>query len=76
MFQKIVLDYAELLKNVDITTDLGGAKGCMSGLTDPECAYDSGKMLNMIGLDDENQVGLCIDGDCTSNQKLFSVTNK
>ena len=74
--QKIVLDYSKLLANVDISTDSGGAPGCMSGLTDPECAYDSGKMLNMIGLDDENQVGLCIDGDCTSNQKLFSVTNK
>ena len=74
--QKIVLDYSKLLTNVDITTDLGGAAGCMSGLTDPECSADSGKMLNMIGLDDDNEVGLCIDGDCTSNQQLFSVTDK
>lgn len=48
--QKIVLDYSKLLTHVDITTDAGGAKGCMSGLTDPECMSTTGKMFNVIGL--------------------------
>jgi uncharacterized repeat protein (TIGR04052 family) len=35
--QKVVLDYSKLLTHVDITHDGGKAKGCMSGLNDPEC---------------------------------------
>jgi uncharacterized repeat protein (TIGR04052 family) len=33
----VVLDYAELVKNVDLAADQGGAPGCMSGPMDPEC---------------------------------------
>jgi uncharacterized repeat protein (TIGR04052 family) len=36
--QKIVVDYAALVATVDLSTDTGGAPGCMSGLDDPECA--------------------------------------
>lgn len=34
----VVLDVAELVAAVDLTTDGGGAMGCMSGVDDPECA--------------------------------------
>ena len=36
--QQIALDLAELYKNADLTYEGGGAAGCMSGTTDPECA--------------------------------------
>ncbi len=36
--QKVVFDVAELFKEADVTFDGGGAAGCMSGTTDPECA--------------------------------------
>jgi len=74
--QKIVLDYSKLLTHTDIKKDGGGAKGCMSGLTDPECKYDAGQMFHMIGLEDEGLVGQCIDNDCVTHQKLFSVESK
>ena len=35
--QKLVLDLAELYKGTNLNADLGGAVGCMSGTTDPEC---------------------------------------
>jgi len=35
--QKVVLDIAQLFKGSDISKDEGGAVGCMSGATDPEC---------------------------------------
>jgi uncharacterized repeat protein (TIGR04052 family) len=35
--QKLVLDLAELFKGTNLNADLGGAVGCMSGTTDPEC---------------------------------------
>ncbi|OYZ24909.1 MAG: metallo-mystery pair system four-Cys motif protein [Sulfurovum sp. 16-42-52] len=71
--EKIVIDYAQLLTLVDIKKDAGGPKGCMSGLTDPECLTGKGDMLNRIGLDDVEAKGVCIDGDCSLHQKLFSV---
>lgn len=48
----VTIDYAKLIKNVSLVSDEGGAAGCMSGATDPECkkiftslglALDSGK---------------------------------
>ncbi|SFF19340.1 MbnP family copper-binding protein [Paracidovorax wautersii] len=36
--QKVVLDLAALYAGTDLNTDQGGAPGCMSGATDPECA--------------------------------------
>lgn len=35
--QQVVLDLSALLQGVDISKDLGGSNGCMSGPTDPEC---------------------------------------
>ena len=35
--QKIVLDLAELFRHSNLAYDGGGAAGCMSGSTDPEC---------------------------------------
>lgn len=36
--QKVVLDVAKLFKDTDLTYEGGGAPGCMSATTDPECA--------------------------------------
>ena len=36
--QRIVIDLATLLANSNLAADGGGAPGCMSGGTDPECA--------------------------------------
>ncbi|MEQ1913942.1 MAG: MbnP family copper-binding protein [Sideroxydans sp.] len=35
--QKVVVDLVELFKTADLTKEAGGAAGCMSGATDPEC---------------------------------------
>ncbi len=35
--QKVVLDLAQLFAASDVTWEGGGAVGCMSGVTDPEC---------------------------------------
>lgn len=34
----VTVDYAALVAGIDLSTDGGGAPGCMSGPTDPECA--------------------------------------
>ena len=33
----IVLNYASLIENINLNLETGGAVGCMSGATDPEC---------------------------------------
>ena len=35
--QKVALDIGRLFSTTDITKENGGAAGCMSGATDPEC---------------------------------------
>jgi uncharacterized repeat protein (TIGR04052 family) len=35
--QKVALDMGQLFKTSDLTKENGGAPGCMSGATDPEC---------------------------------------
>jgi hypothetical protein len=35
---KILVDYAAIVADVDLSKEGGGAPGCMSGITDPECA--------------------------------------
>ncbi|CAA6812696.1 MAG: Unknown protein [uncultured Sulfurovum sp.] len=70
---KVVVDYSKLLTYVDITKNLGGAKGCMSALDDPECMASTGEMFNLVGLDDTSKEGKCLDASCTENQELFSV---
>lgn len=50
--QKIAVDLRALLAGNDVTVDRGGAPGCMSGGTDPECA----------GVFDALQIGWKADG--------------
>ena len=66
--QKIVLDLAELFKNSDLSYDGGGAAGCMSGTTDPECAG----IFQALQIDLTN--GLPINGGAA--QKVFAVKAK
>jgi uncharacterized repeat protein (TIGR04052 family) len=35
---KVIVDYAALVADADLSKDGGGAPGCMSGVDDPECA--------------------------------------
>lgn len=57
---KLVFDYAALVSNSDITADAGGAVGCMSGATDPECAA----LFTNLGLD--VATGECASEGCDS----------
>lgn len=57
---KVVFDYAALVNSSDISTDAGGAPGCMSGGTDPEC----GQVFTALGLD--LSTGQCLNNDCDS----------
>ncbi|NRA64185.1 MAG: metallo-mystery pair system four-Cys motif protein [Pseudobacteriovorax sp.] len=45
--QAIKLDYADIVKAQNLSQDLGGAPGCMSGTTDPECS----SIFTTLGLD-------------------------
>jgi uncharacterized repeat protein (TIGR04052 family) len=63
--QKVVLDIAQLFKSADLTFDGGGAAGCMSGSTDPECA----PIFKSLGLD--LQTGRVLTG--AAQQTVFSV---
>lgn len=44
--QHVILDLEALLAGVDLSHDAGGATGCMSGLSDPEC----GPLYEVAGL--------------------------
>ncbi len=57
--QHVVLDLAALLSGVDLTHDAGGATGCMSGLTDPECAplYEAAGLRIRESAPDANDIG-------------------
>lgn len=66
--QKIVLDLAELFKYSDLSHDGGGAAGCMSGTTDPECpGIFQALQINLAN-------GLPINGGAA--QTVFSVKSK
>jgi uncharacterized repeat protein (TIGR04052 family) len=43
----VVIDYGKLVESQNVSQDLGGASGCMSGATDPECAA----IFTALGLD-------------------------
>ena len=43
----VVIDYAAIVAGVDLSRDMGGAPGCMSGQDDPECAA----IFDHLGLD-------------------------
>lgn len=57
---KLVFDYAALVRNSDIAADAGGAVGCMSGASDPECAA----LFTNLGLD--VATGECVSEGCDS----------
>ncbi|CAA0090328.1 Uncharacterised protein [Zhongshania aliphaticivorans] len=61
--QHIVIDYGKLVENSSLYTDNGGAPGCMSGATDPECP----DVFDALGM------GLGEDADPTAGQTVFSV---
>jgi uncharacterized repeat protein (TIGR04052 family) len=62
--QVIQLDFAALVQDNDISTNIGGAAGCMSGTTDPEC----NGIFTQLGL--ELASG---DNDATLTQTVFSA---
>lgn len=66
---RVVLDYAALVNNSDVSTDTGGAPGCMSGTTDPEC----GAVFTALGLD--LATGQCSNNDCDSQTWVSIETN-
>ena len=43
----VIADYAAVVADNDLTTDAGGAPGCMAGVTDPECA----PVFSHLGMD-------------------------
>jgi len=63
--QKIVLDVGQLFRQADMTFDGGGAVGCMSGTTDPECA----PIFKTMGID--ITTGKTLSG--AGAQTVFSV---
>ncbi len=60
----IVLDYAQLAAGVNLNVESGGAVGCMSGTTDPECPA----MFDNLGLSLTN-------GTAATTQRVFSLGN-
>lgn len=62
--QVIVLDYAKIVAGVDLSTDHGGAPGCMGDPADPECApiFDA--------------LGLQLTGATKPEQTAFGVVNR
>lgn len=61
--QRIVLDYNKLVQNSALLTDNGGAPGCMSGPTDPECTA----IFDSLGM------GLGDSADPIPGQTVFSI---
>jgi uncharacterized repeat protein (TIGR04052 family) len=41
---KVLVDYASVVADSDVSTNAGGPPGCMSGLTDPECSAIFGRL--------------------------------
>lgn len=66
--QRIAIDVRSVLANSNISQDLGGAFGCMSGATDPEC----GAIFEQLKINLTN--GQPIDGG--HGQGLFRVVPK
>jgi uncharacterized repeat protein (TIGR04052 family) len=63
--QKIAFDVGQLFKDADVSFEGGGAVGCMSGTTDPEC----GPIFKALGLD--LATGKVLGG--TQSQSVFKV---
>lgn len=66
--QKVVLDVGGLFAKSDVSFDGGGAAGCMSSVTDPECLA----IFETLGIDAEN--GRSLVGE--QQQTVFSVVAK
>ncbi|MEE2730616.1 MAG: MbnP family copper-binding protein [Pseudomonadota bacterium] len=64
--QHIRIDYAALVQDNNVSTDTGGAVGCMSGGTDPEC----NGVFTQLGLNLASG-----DNDPALAQTVFSVSN-
>jgi uncharacterized repeat protein (TIGR04052 family) len=58
----VVFDYAAMVEGSDLSADGGGAPGCMSGASDPEC----GPMFSRLGVD-------LATGNPAEGQSTFSV---
>ena len=69
--QKVVLDVGQLFKTTDITQEKGGAAGCMSGATDPECPTMFTELQVSFG---SGSTGLPISGGAA--QKIFRAAAK
>lgn len=69
--QKVALDLGQLFKTTDITQETGGAAGCMSGATDPQCALIFSELQIGFG---SGSTGLSINGGAT--QKVFKAVAK
>lgn len=61
--QQVVIDYAKLVENNSLLADDGGAPGCMSGPTDPECQ----------GIFDALGMGIGENSDPNPGQTVFSI---
>lgn len=69
--QKVVLDVGHLFSDSNIQAETGGAAGCMSGATDPECAVMFDKLKINFG---SNSDGLSINGG--AGQMLFKAVSQ
>lgn len=67
--QKVAVDVKALLAGNDATVNAGGAAGCMSGTTDPECV----KVFEALAIDLTTNGQTIGDG---STQTLFKVVTK
>lgn len=65
--QQIVLDYGALISEIDITQDISGGPGCMSGVSDQECQ----SMFTQLGLDFAAGTP-----SAALSQTVFSVRNR
>ena len=61
---EIVIDYAALVSGVSVAQDEGGAPGCMSGITDPECEVVFANL------------GLAWGDNAATDQSVFTLREK
>jgi uncharacterized repeat protein (TIGR04052 family) len=69
--QKVALDIGQLFKTSNLTQENGGAPGCMSGATDPECAVIFTELQVSFG---SGSNGKSINGGAA--QKIFKAIAK
>ena len=69
--QKVALDLGQVFKTSDLTKENGGAPGCMSGATDPECAVIFTELQVSYG---SGSTGKPINGGAA--QKIFKAIAK